>query len=86
MVIGESTGLESKEAGKVPRHCSDFKAKVLEDHRGEETDDTSKKANDYEKTKVLWTRVPPISTSPIMRKYTSMTNRITKQTRDYYNG
>ncbi len=53
MVMAESTVLEDLESGKVSRHCRYFKAKVLEDHRAEGTDDTLKKAVDDEKTIVF---------------------------------
>jgi hypothetical protein len=46
IVMAESTILEDLDTGKVERHCRYFKAKVLEDHRAEGTDDTLKKSID----------------------------------------
>lgn len=41
--MAESTVLKPTETGKVKRQCPYFKAKVLEAHRGDDTDKPSKK-------------------------------------------
>jgi hypothetical protein len=48
MIMAESTVLEDIEIGKVERQCRYFKAKVLEDHKAEGTDQTFEKAIDDE--------------------------------------
>lgn len=53
MVMAESTVLEDLDTGKVERQCRYFKAKVLEGHKAEGTDDTFEKAIDDEKTIVF---------------------------------
>jgi len=44
MVMAESTVLEDIETGKVERHSRYFKAKVLDDHQADSTDETFKNA------------------------------------------
>ena len=44
MVMAESTVLEDINTGKVDRQCRYFKAKVLDDHKVEGTDETLKKS------------------------------------------
>lgn len=46
MVMAESTVLEDIKTGKVERHCRYFKAKVVEDHKSEGTDEVVKEAID----------------------------------------
>jgi hypothetical protein len=53
MVMAESTILENVETGKIDRQCRYFKAKVLEDHNAEGTDEMLKKAIDGEKSIVF---------------------------------
>jgi len=48
MMMAESTVLENISTGKVERQCRYFKAKVLEDHKSEGTNNTLKKAIDGE--------------------------------------
>jgi len=45
MIMAESTILEDLETGTIDRQCRYFKAKVLENHKADGTDDTIK--NDY---------------------------------------
>jgi hypothetical protein len=40
MILAESTVLEDLDTGKTDRHCRYFKAKVLQDHKAEGTDET----------------------------------------------
>ena len=40
MIMAESTPLEDTETGKTERHCPYLKAKVLDDHKAEEVNDT----------------------------------------------
>ena len=51
--MAESTVLEDLETGKVDRHCRYFKAKVLEDHQAQGTDDTFKSSIDDDHTIVF---------------------------------
>lgn len=44
MVMAESTVLEDIKTGKVDRHCRYFKAKVLDDHQADSTDETFRNA------------------------------------------
>lgn len=53
MVMAESTVLEDLDTGKVERQCRYFKAKVLENHTAETTDQALEKAIDNEKTIVF---------------------------------
>ena len=53
MVMAESTVLEDVETGKTENQCRYFKAKVLENHKAENTDETVKKAIDGEKSIVF---------------------------------
>ncbi|MFT4684636.1 MAG: hypothetical protein ACI863_001244 [Flavobacteriales bacterium] len=53
MIMAESTILEDIETGKVERQCRYFKAKVLEDHKADGTNQTFEKAIDDEQTKVF---------------------------------
>ena len=53
MIMAESTILEDLDTGKVERHCRYFKAKVLEDHKAEGTDDTFENAISDEQTIVF---------------------------------
>ena len=53
MVMAESTILEDMDTGEVERQCRYFKAKVLEDHKAEGTDDILDKVIDDEKTIVF---------------------------------
>jgi hypothetical protein len=53
MVMAESTVLEDIDTGKVERQCRYFKAKVLDDHRVEGTDQTLMDAIDGERTIVF---------------------------------
>ena len=56
MVMAESTVLEDIDTGKVDRQCRYFKAKVLEDHKADETNNTLKSAIDGEQTIVFTDR------------------------------
>jgi hypothetical protein len=49
MILAESTVLENVETGKVDKHLGYFKAKILNDHRSENTDLTLKEAIDKDK-------------------------------------
>jgi hypothetical protein len=53
MVMAESTVLEDLETGKVDRQCRYFKAKVLQDHKADGTDEAFKDAIDDEQTIVF---------------------------------
>lgn len=53
MIMAESTVLEDVDTGKVDRQCRYFKAKVLENHQAEGTDDTFKSTIDTEQTIVF---------------------------------
>jgi len=53
MVMAESTVLEDIDTGKTDRQCRYFKAKVLEDHRAEGTDETLGSSIDGEKSIVF---------------------------------
>ena len=53
MIMAESTVLEDIETGKVDRQCRYFKAKVLDDHKSDGTDDTFKKSISDEQTIVF---------------------------------
>ena len=53
MVMAESTILEDIETGKVDRQCRYFKAKVLDDHKADGTDETFQKSIDDEQTIVF---------------------------------
>ncbi len=53
MVMAESTVLEDIETGKVERQCRYFKAKVLENHNADGTDQTFEQAIDKEQTIVF---------------------------------
>ena len=53
MVMAESTVLEDIETGKKERQCRYFKAKVLDNHLAEKTDETIKQAIDEEDTIVF---------------------------------
>jgi hypothetical protein len=53
MVMAESTVLEDIDTGKVERQCRYFKAKVLDDHKAEGTDQTFVDAIDGERTIVF---------------------------------
>jgi hypothetical protein len=46
--MAESTILEDLETGTIDRQCLYFKAKVLENHKGDLTDDTIKNTIDGE--------------------------------------
>jgi len=48
MIMAESTVLEDVETGKKERQCRYFKAKVLDNHQAEKTDETIKKSIDEE--------------------------------------
>jgi hypothetical protein len=48
MIIAESTILEDLDTGKVDRQCRYFKAKVLQDHKADGTDNTFQEAIDDE--------------------------------------
>lgn len=54
MIMAESTVLEDIETGKTDRQCRYFKAKVLEDHKADGTDDAIKNAIDGE-TSIVFT-------------------------------
>jgi hypothetical protein len=51
--MAESTILEVLDTGKVERHCRYFKAKVLQDHKAQGTDDTFQNAISDEQTIVF---------------------------------
>lgn len=53
MVMAESTILENIETGKVERQCRYFKAKVLESHQADTTDNSFKNAIDQQETIVF---------------------------------
>lgn len=53
MVMAESTVLEDINTGKVDRQCRYFKAKVLTDHKADQTDDILKPSIDEEQTIVF---------------------------------
>jgi transposase-like protein len=53
MVMAESTILEDIKTGKKDRHCCYFKAKVLDDHQAEGTDEVLKEAIDGESSIVF---------------------------------
>lgn len=53
MVMAESTVLEDIDTGKVERQCRYFKAKVLDDHKAEGTDQTFVDAIDGERSIVF---------------------------------
>jgi recombination DNA repair RAD52 pathway protein len=53
MVLAESTILEDLGTGKVERQRRYFKAKVLEDHKADGTNDTLKRSIDDEQTIVF---------------------------------
>ena len=53
MIMAESTVLEDIETGKVERQSRYFKAKVLDDHKAQGTDDTLKAAIDDEQVIVF---------------------------------
>ncbi len=53
MIMAESTVLEDVETGKVDRQCRYFKAKVLDDHKSDGTDDMFKKSISNEQTIVF---------------------------------
>ena len=53
MIMAESTVLENLETGSVARQCGYFKAKVLEDHKADGTDDTFENAINGERTIVF---------------------------------
>ena len=53
MIMAESTIPKDIDTGKVERQCRYFKAKVLEDHKANGTDQTFEKAIDDEKTTVF---------------------------------
>ena len=53
MIMAESTILENIETGKVERQCRYFKAKVLENHQADTTDNNFKSAIDQEETIVF---------------------------------
>ncbi len=52
--MAESTILEDIESGKAERQCRYFKAKVLDDHKADETDQSFQEAIDNEQT-ILFT-------------------------------
>jgi transposase-like protein len=54
MIMAESTVLEDIETGNTDRQCRYFKAKVLEDHKADGTDDAIKNAVDGE-TSIVFT-------------------------------
>src|SRR5690606_1304232 len=53
MIMAESTILEDLDTGKVERQCRYFKAKVLEDHQADGTDETLKNALEGDQTIVF---------------------------------
>jgi hypothetical protein len=53
MIMAESTLLEDLDTGKVDRHCRYFKAKVLDDHKANSTDQTFENAIGDEQTIVF---------------------------------
>ena len=53
MIMAESTILEDLDTGKIERQCRYFKAKVLEDHQADGTDETFKNAIANEETIVF---------------------------------
>lgn len=53
MIMAESTILEDIETGKVERQCRYFKAKVLEDHKADNTNQTLENAISEEQTIVF---------------------------------
>jgi hypothetical protein len=53
MIMAESTILEDLETGKVDRQCKYFKAKVLEDHKADSTDQSLTDSIDDEQTIVF---------------------------------
>ena len=53
MIMAESTILENIDTGKVGRQCRYFKAKVLQDHKSDGTDNTFQEAIDDEQTIVF---------------------------------
>ncbi len=57
MVIVESTILEDIQSGKVERQCRYFKAKVLDYHKAEGTNQTIEKAIDGDKTIVFTDKI-----------------------------
>lgn len=53
MIMAESTVLEDIDTGKVARQCRYFKAKVLTNHKADQTDDTLQSAIDDNQTIVF---------------------------------
>lgn len=53
MIMAESTVLEDIDTGKVERQCRYFKAKVLTNHKADQTDDTLQSAIDNDQTIVF---------------------------------
>lgn len=53
MVMAESTILEDIETGKIDRQCGYFKAKVLDDHKADGTDETFEESIDGEQSIVF---------------------------------
>lgn len=53
MVMAKSTVLEDVDTGKVERQCRYFKAKVLEDHKADGTDNTFDNAIDQDQVIVF---------------------------------
>jgi len=53
MIMAESTILEDDETGKLNRQCRYFKAKILDDHKADGTDQSFENAIDDEKTIVF---------------------------------
>ena len=53
MMMAESTVLEDIDTGRVEKQFRYFKAKVLEDHKAEQTDETFKNEIDKEQTIVF---------------------------------
>ena len=53
MIMAESTILENIETGKIERQCRYFKAKVLEDHKADGTDQNFENTIDDEQTIVF---------------------------------
>lgn len=53
VVMAESTALEGIETGKIDRQCRYFKAKVIDDHKADSTDQALKKTIDGEKAIVF---------------------------------
>lgn len=81
MILAESTVLEDLDKGKVERQCRYFKAKVMEDHKADGTDQTLQNAIAEDRPLYLPTRAHHMSTLPITWSCTSARNRVSKRQR-----